>query len=108
MSCPTLSILINHRVVKPLAYKQTEVFEAARLFAQVEGYVPAPETAHAVKAVIDLALEAKKRNEKRIIVFNFSGHGLLDLQGYSDYMAGRLIDVEPKEIDLSYLPSIEG
>jgi len=83
------------------------VFEAARLFAQTEGFIPAPETAHAVKAVIDLALEAKRKREKRIIVFNFSGHGLLDLKGYDEYLAGRLVDVEPEKIDLTYLPKIE-
>ncbi len=105
---PSLSILVNHGIVKPVAYKQTEVFEAARIFAQAEGFVAAPETAHAVKAVIDLALEAKKKNEKRIIVFNFSGHGLLDLKGYEDYLAGRLVDVEPESFDLSYLPRVEG
>ena len=104
---PTLSILINHGIVKPVAYRQTEVFEAARLFAQTEGFIPAPETAHAVKAVIDLALEAKRKKEKRIIVFNFSGHGLLDLKGYDEYLAGKLVDTEPEKIDLTYLPKIE-
>ncbi len=105
---PSLSILVNHGVVKPVAYKQTEVFEAAKVFAQAEGFVPAPETAHAVKAVIDLALEAKRLGERRVIAFNFSGHGLLDLKGYDDYLAGRLVDVEPENIDLSYIPRLEG
>lgn len=104
---PSLSILVNHGIVKPVAYTQREVFEAAQLFAQTEGFLPAPETAHAVKAVLDLALEAKKKNEKAIIVFNFSGHGLLDLQGYNDFLTGHLVDVEPEEFDLSYIPRIE-
>ena len=104
---PSLSILLNHGLVKPVAYGQVEVFEAATLFARNEGIVPAPESAHAVKAVIDLALEAKKRGEERVIVFNLSGHGLLDLAGYEAYLEGRLVDVEPETLDLSYLPRIE-
>ena len=103
---PSLSILLNNNIVKAVAYKQTEVFEAARIFAQTEGFVPAPETAHAVKAVIDIAREAKKNNEKKIIVFNFSGHGLLDLSGYDEFLSGKLVDSEPESINLSYLPKI--
>ncbi len=103
---PTLCLLVKHGYIKPRAYYQTEVFEAARLFAQCEGIVPAPETAHAVKAVIDEALKAKEEGEKKVILFNMSGHGLLDLKGYEDYLEGRLQDYEPSEIDLSYLPKI--
>lgn len=104
---PTLSILVNHGIVEPVAYKQTEVFEAAVFFARTEGIIPAPESAHAVKAAIDVALEAKKRGEKITILFNLSGHGLLDLKGYQDYLEGRLRDAEPEKIDLSYLPKVE-
>ena len=104
---PTLSILVNHGIVEPVAYKQTEVFEAAVFFARTEGIIPAPESAHAVKAAIDVALEAKKRGEKITILFNLSGHGLLDLKGYQDYLEGRLHDAEPEKIDLSYLPKVE-
>ncbi len=100
---PTLALLVKNRIVKPIAYHQIEVFEAAKLFAQIEGIVPAPESAHAVKAVIDLALEAKRKKEKVVILFNMSGHGLLDLVGYQEYLDGRLKDYEPKEIDFSYL-----
>jgi pyridoxal-phosphate dependent TrpB-like enzyme len=102
---PTLALLVKHNVVKPVAYHQTEVFKAAQLFAQLEGVAPAPETAHAVKAVIDIALEAKKRGEKAVILFNMSGHGLLDLSGYQEYLEGRMKDFEPQQIDLSYLPA---
>jgi len=101
---PTLAILVKNGLVKPVAYHQTEVFRAAELFAKLEGLVPAPETAHAVKAVIDIALEAKKKNEKVVVLFNLSGHGLLDLAGYQEYLEGRLRDFEPQYIDLSYLP----
>ncbi|MCS7111654.1 MAG: TrpB-like pyridoxal phosphate-dependent enzyme [Ignisphaera sp.] len=100
---PTLALLVRNGAVKPVAYHQTEVFEAARMFAQIEGIVPAPETAHAVKAVIDLALEAKKSGERIVVLFNMSGHGLLDLAGYREYLEGKLMDYEPAEIDLSYI-----
>ncbi len=104
---PTMSILVKHGIIKPIAYKQTEVFEAAVFFARTEGIIPAPESAHAVKAAIDVALEAKKRGEKKVILFNLSGHGLLDLKGYEDYLEGKLKDAEPEKIDLSYLPKVE-
>ena len=103
---PTLCLLVSEKIIDAVAYHQTEVFEAGRIFARTEGIVPAPESAHAVKAVIDLALEAKKKNEEIVILFNLSGHGLLDLQGYREYLEGKLIDYEPETIDLSYLPKI--
>uniref|UniRef100_A0A7J3ZKH4 Tryptophan synthase beta chain n=1 Tax=Fervidicoccus fontis TaxID=683846 RepID=A0A7J3ZKH4_9CREN len=104
---PTLSLLVAEGYIKPLAFHQTEVFEAAITFARYEGIVPAPESAHAIKAVVDLALEAKRRGEPATVLFNLSGHGLLDLAGYDDYIHGRLQDYEPDVIDLSYLPRVE-
>ncbi len=95
---PTLSLLKAEGIIEAVAYKQTEVFEAGTLFAKLEGIVPAPESAHAVKAVIDEALKAKKEGEPRVILFNLSGHGLLDLAGYEEYLAGKLQDYEPAEI----------
>ncbi|NJE42638.1 TrpB-like pyridoxal phosphate-dependent enzyme [Thermococcus sp. GR6] len=100
---PTLSILINHGIVRPIAYHQTEVFKAARLFAKTEGIVPAPESAHAVKAAIDRALKAKEEGKEEVILFNLSGHGLLDLKGYEDFLDGKLEDYEPEE-----LPALKG
>ncbi|MCE4613776.1 MAG: TrpB-like pyridoxal phosphate-dependent enzyme [Desulfurococcales archaeon] len=97
---PTLSILVNHGVVEARAYHQTEVFEAASLFARIEGIVVAPETAHAVKAAIDEALKAKEEGKRTVIAFNLSGHGLLDLQGYQEYLDGRLEDYEPSELPI--------
>ena len=55
-----------------------------------EGLIAAPETCHAIRGAIDLALEAKKRNEETVIAFNYSGHGLLDLEGYAQFLAGNL------------------
>jgi tryptophan synthase beta chain len=85
-----VSALVKSKVVKPISYQQKEVFEAAHLFAKTEGIIPAPETSHAIKAAIDLALEAKKKNEEKVIAFNFSGHGLLDLGGYQQYLDGKM------------------
>jgi tryptophan synthase beta chain len=68
------------------------VFEAAVLFARTEGKLPAPETAHAIRATVDEALAAKESGEERVILFNYSGHGLLDLSAYDAYNHGQLID----------------
>ena len=62
------------------------------LFARTEGKMPAPETAHAIRAVVDEALAAKEAGEERVILFNYSGHGLLDLAAYDDFNHGRLVD----------------
>jgi tryptophan synthase beta chain len=83
---PTLSLLIEDKVVEWREYSEREIFEAAKIFAETQGIVPAPESAHAIKAVIDLAREAKKNKERITIAFNLSGHGLLDLTNYQDMM----------------------
>lgn len=75
------------------AFEQTDIFEAALTFANTEGYIPAPETAHAIKAAIDEALKAREENEEKTIVFNYSGHGNFDMAAYDDYLAGKLEDV---------------
>ncbi|MFN7105614.1 MAG: pyridoxal-phosphate dependent enzyme, partial [Pyrobaculum sp.] len=92
---PTLSLLVQHKEVEAVAYGQREVFEAARLFVTTEGFIPAPESAHAVKAAIDLALEAKKEGREVTILFNLSGHGLLDLSAYDEFLRGVIQDVTP-------------
>ena len=86
---PTLSILVKQGIVKWKEYNEKEIFEAAKLFMRTQGIVPAPESSHAIRAVIEKALELKKKNEKKTIVFNLSGHGLLDLTNY-DSMSKRL------------------
>jgi tryptophan synthase beta chain len=87
---PTVSLLAKIGAIKSVAYNQDDTYAAGIMFAKAEGIIPAPETNHAIKAVIDLALEAKKKNEKKIIVFNLSGHGLLDMSGYAAYISGKL------------------
>jgi tryptophan synthase beta chain len=71
--------------MEALAYYQNEVFDAASLFARTEGFVVAPETAHAVKAAIDFARICKNENKKKVIVFGNSGHGHFDLSAYDAY-----------------------
>lgn len=89
---PIISNLVRHGRMRAVAYPQGKVFEAAVLFARTQGSVPAPETAHAIRAAIDEALRCKETGEERVIVFSYSGHGLLDLQAYDDHLAGRLAD----------------
>jgi tryptophan synthase beta chain len=87
---PTISALVNEGRIKPRAYDQVEVLEAGAIFAKTEGIVPAPESAHAIKATMDIALEAKKTNEERVIVFNLSGHGHFDMSAYGALLDGTL------------------
>jgi len=84
--------LFDQGYMEARAYHQTAVFEAALQFARAEAIVPAPESAHAVKAAIDEALAAKAAGERRVILFNLSGHGYFDLVAYDQYLAGKLQD----------------
>jgi len=74
--------------------QQKATFEAAIQFARAEGIVPAPESAHAIRAAINEALDAKAKGEKRVILFNLSGHGNFDMGAYEAYLAGKLEDFE--------------
>lgn len=87
---PILSFLNREKITQPVAYDQISVFKAGVDFAKCEGIIPAPESSHAIKAAIDEAILAKKENRKKVILFNLSGHGLLDLKGYDDYFQGKL------------------
>ncbi len=108
---PLLCLLVNKGIVAPIAYPQNPVFEAAILFARTEGIVPAPETAHAVKAGIDQALKCKETGEEKAIVIGFSGHGYFDLAAYDSYLGGSLEDYaypkEKIEEALAELPDFE-
>jgi tryptophan synthase beta chain len=87
---PSLCLLHNLGYIDAVAYDQLQTFEAGKIFTKAEGLVPAPESTHAIRAAIDIARECKRTGEEKVIVFNLSGHGLLDLQGYADYLAGKL------------------
>ena len=89
---PTVSALVESGHVEPRAYGQKSCFEAGVLFARTEGIIPAPETTHAIRAAIDEALAAKERDEKKVILFNLSGHGHFDMAAYDAYLAGQLTD----------------
>jgi len=87
---PIISNLVRHGRMEATAYPQGKVFEAAVQFARTQGTIPAPETAHAIRAVVDEALLAKEEGTDRVILFSYSGHGLLDLGAYDDYLHDRL------------------
>jgi len=89
---PTLSALYDAGLIEAAAVRQLDVFEAAVQFTRTEGILPAPESSHAIRAAIDEALEAKKTGEKKVILFNLSGHGHFDLAAYSSYLSGNLED----------------
>ncbi|HEY3381082.1 MAG TPA: TrpB-like pyridoxal phosphate-dependent enzyme [Vicinamibacterales bacterium] len=89
-SSPIVSHLLAAGVVQAEAYDQREVFESAVKFARSEGTIPAPESAHAIHSAVRHALEAREAGERRVIVFNLSGHGLFDLAAYEAFLGGRL------------------
>ena len=89
---PLVCKLYDLGYIEAVAYKQTEVFEAALTFARTEGIVPAPESSHAIKAAIDEALKCKETGEEKVILFNLSGHGYFDLSAYDKYLRGELED----------------
>ncbi len=108
---PLVSRLVHDGVMRAVAYYQNEVFDAAKLFAQTEGIIIAPETAHAVKAVMDEALKCRESGEEKVILFNNSGHGHFDLSAYDIYMQGKLEDYEyPLDLirdSLKRIPKVE-
>jgi tryptophan synthase beta chain len=94
---PIVSALVAEGLVEARAYAQNATFEAGVLFSRSEGIVPAPEVNHAIRATIDLAVEAREAGEERVILFNLCGHGHFDLAAYEAYLAGELVDLEYSE-----------
>jgi len=97
---PLISALLNQKIIQAVAYTQNEVFDAALKFVKSEGIVPAPESAHAIRAVIDEALRAKNEGKEEVIVFNLSGHGYFDMSAYEAYIQGQLEDVALDEAEI--------
>lgn len=97
---PLVSQLYHDGLLEATAVKQTDTFKAAMLFAQTESIVPAPESSHAIRVAIDEALKAKEEGVAKTIVFNLSGHGLLDLSAYDQFLSGQMEDVEFSEIEM--------
>ncbi len=89
---PLLCRLVKDEVIEAVAYPQTKVFETAIQFARSEGIIPAPESAHAIRAAVDEALACKETGDSKAILFGLSGHGLLDLGAYEAYLGGDLMD----------------
>jgi tryptophan synthase beta chain len=89
---PLVSQGIVEGLLKPRAFHQLKCYESALLWAQTEGAITAPETSHAVACAIDEAIKAKEEGKEKVILFNYSGHGLMDLTGYESYFNGELID----------------
>lgn len=91
---PILGVLAQEKQIETVAYNQVDVFEAAKIFANTEGIIPAPEAAHAIKAAIDEAIRCRETGEKKTILFLLTGHGYFDMQAYDDYNKGRLLPYE--------------
>jgi len=87
---PSVSHFHKLGLIESKAYPQQTVFDAAVQFAKTEGVIPAPESAHAIRAAIDEAIEAREQKHKRVILFNLSGHGFMDMTAYESHLAGRL------------------
>jgi len=109
-AAPLLSQLVDESIIEATAYAQNSVFEAAVQFARSEGIVPAPESSHAIRATLDEALRAQQAGERRVILFNLSGHGHFDMGAYDAYLSGALQDyaypAEAIQAALTELPQV--
>jgi len=104
---PLVCKLYEHGVIEARAVGQLSTFDAAMQFARTEGIIPAPESAHAIRAAIDEALAAKEAGQKRVILFNLSGHGHFDMAAYDAYLSGMLDDYSyPAELVSDAMRSI--
>jgi Predicted alternative tryptophan synthase beta-subunit (paralog of TrpB) len=97
----TVSQLLKDGIMEAVDIKQLDSFKAAMLFAKAEGIIPAPESAHAIAATVNEALKCKEEGTKKTILFNLSGHGLIDMTAYDSYLCGDLknYDLPQEEID---------
>lgn len=107
-----LSELYDQKVIRATSVEQTKVFEAAKLFAQTEGILPAPESSHAIRATIDEALKCKESGQAKNIVFGLTGTGYFDMVAYQKFNDGEMSDYIPTDEDiaksLAQLPKVEG
>ncbi|MGD0595972.1 MAG: TrpB-like pyridoxal phosphate-dependent enzyme [Sedimentisphaerales bacterium] len=97
---PLVSQAAVEGLIEPKAYPQTKCYQAAMTWAKTEGFICAPETSHAIAATIDEANKAKEEGKEKVILFSYSGHGLMDLSGYDAFLSGKLTDYELPEEDL--------
>jgi tryptophan synthase beta chain len=108
---PMVSLAAKLGLIEAAAFHQTECFEAAQLFAQTEGIIPAPESSHAICGAVKEAIRCRDEKVEKCIVFNLSGHGLCDMTSYDRFLGGHLEDYayprEKIEEALAELPVIE-
>ncbi|MBT3310749.1 MAG: TrpB-like pyridoxal phosphate-dependent enzyme [Desulfobacterales bacterium] len=97
---PTVSQLVAEGIAEPKSVTQVSAYDAGVLFARTEGIIPAPETTHAIAGAIEEAKKAKEEGKEKVILFNYSGHGLLDLAAYDKYFAGEIHNIEMSDEDL--------
>ena len=109
---PILSKLYHDGYMKAVSVEQTKVFEAATYFAKHETILPAPESAHAIRAAIDEAVKCRESGEAKTILFGLTGTGYFDMNAYTSYLEGTMTDYIPTDEDLQVgfdqLPKIEG
>jgi len=106
---PLVSQLIIEGLLEPRAYNQLECYANAVLWARTEGFIPAPETSHAISVVVEEAKRAREEGKERVILLNWSGHGIMDLGGYDAYFGGRLVNTPLSEEEMKRsLKGIEG
>jgi len=106
---PLVSQAVVEGLLEPRAYDQLKCYDAALIWARTEGAICAPETSHAIACVIDEAEKAKEEGKEKVILFNYSGHGLMDLSGYENFLAGKLTDYSLPDSELKKsLESIQG
>jgi tryptophan synthase beta chain len=87
---PIISHLVKEGIIEASAYNQLETFDAGVKWARTEGFIPAPETNHAIASVVAEAMRAKEEGKEKVILFNWSGHGMVDLASYEAYLSGKL------------------
>ena len=106
---PIVSHLVKDKLVEARSYNQLETFSAGVKWARAEGFIPAPETDHVIAAVVQEAERAKEEGKEKVILFNWSGHGLVDLPAYDAFLSGRLVQHELSDEEIAKaLKSIEG
>jgi len=98
---PTVSQLVCQGLLEPKAVPQLKSYEAGIQFARTEGIIPAPETNHALACVIDEAIKAREEGKEKVILFNWSGHGLIDLAGYEKFLSGQMADIPMSDQELA-------
>jgi len=95
--------LFADKLIEAKSYTQLETFAAGITFARTEGFIPAPETNHAIACTIDEAKKAKEEGKEKVILMNWSGHGIIDLAAYDAYLSGKLEDYVLPDDDIKKL-----